>query len=154
MSVIARRSLMSLLVGLCSVAVGAAMAPPSVSDIMREALRMSADNYVAALVEVVGERECWNDGERTLCADTVAVVERFAARSPEGRDFPPQFRLVAGDSEEGRPAPGTRYLVIAIPLPGRGVYGAKAMFLDPTTSDVRSWKTQVEAALAGAQTGK
>ncbi len=123
------------------------MAPPSVSDVMREALRASADNYVAALVEVVGQRECWGEGQGTLCADTVAVIQRFAARLPEGRDFPPKFRLVTGGSEKTSPARGSRYLVIATPLPGSGVYGARALFLDPTGSEVRSWKAQVEAAL-------
>ncbi len=149
MRMIGRRSRAASCLVLCLVATAVAAPPPSVFDAMRDALRASPKDYVAALVQIVGQNECWNEGGRTICANTVVAVEQFAGQTPAGRGFPSHFQLASGPAANNTFVRGSRYLVIATPLPGATVYSARAVSADVRPETVKSWKSQVERALGG-----
>lgn len=121
--------------------------PFGISDTVKMVVTSSPDRYFAGLVEVQGAGDCWKDGSRTVCADVVAIVESFVAHESGRQTFPSRFQLLSGRQEGAEPTRGTRYLIVAAPLPDRPAFGAKAMTSDTTPERIDSWKAQALAAV-------
>ncbi len=151
MKMIGWRPWVAFSVVLCVHAIAAAAPPPSVFEVMRDALRASPNDYVAALIQIVGQNDCWSEGGRTVCANAVVVIEQFAGQTPGGRGFPSHFQLASSPTANNAPVRGARCLVIATPLPGAAVYGARMMIGDVRPETVKTWKSQVEHAVEGGK---
>jgi len=111
---------------------------------IKEGLRRSPNNYIAAVVEIGGRVQCVGPDSGDLCWVRAVVVEEIASRHPDG--FPKTFLLASGA------APGTRasgkLIVFAVPMGETGVYSSTSASVYGK-GRLRSFREAVDIALHG-----
>lgn len=113
---------------------------------IKEGLRRSPNNYIAAVVLVRGQVQCVERDSGKLCWLRAIVVEEIASRHPDR--FPETFLLASGDTA------GTwmssKAIVFAVPIGKTGVYGSTAASVYGD-GRLRSFREAVHIALHGRQ---
>jgi hypothetical protein len=113
---------------------------------IKEGLRRSPNDYIAAVVAVRDQAQCVERGSGKLCWVRAVIVEEIASRHPGG--FPKTFLLASGDT------PGTwvsgKSIVFAVPIGETGVYGSTAASVFGK-GRLRSFREAVNIALHGRQ---
>jgi hypothetical protein len=123
-----------------------AIPPVALAESMKAALVQSPDHFISALIEYASQPICQGDPGRQLCFASVKVVEQYAARRPDGKDFPNDFSLYLGSAEE-RIEPGARALVLAVPLYRKGPFKSWVQMPSPDTATLGQWALATATAI-------
>lgn len=123
----------------------------SVAGIVRSiesALTRSPDDYVAALVETMGQPVCSVEDGESLCWVRVQVLELMAGKTPTEAAWPDEFKLLSGDPAElNAPFQSQHYLLFAMPLSKEtDVYGAAYMTVDTSRQELEKFREALEQA--------
>ena len=123
----------------------------AIQFLFRGAADRSPNHYLIALVEIASEPACEGPEDNRLCTSAVRVVDLLGAKVPLGQpQKPAQFRLITGsdNSTGGGSRVGSRYLVAAIPFPGKpGVYGSTAMISGPSDAEVEQARHELKGVV-------
>ena len=114
---------------------------------IKEGLRRSPNNYVAAVVQIRGRVQCGERDNKNLCWVPAIVVEEIASRHPG--DFPKTFLLHASSSTSGSLV-SSKSIVFAVPIGETGVYGSTAAS-GYGEGRLRSFREALDIALHGRQ---
>ena len=123
-----------------------AIRPAALAESMQAALVQSPDHFISALIEYASQPVCQGEPGRQICYASVKVVEQYAARRPDGKDFPSDFRLYVGSAEE-RIEPGARALVLAVPLDRSGAFKSWLQEMSPDTGTLGQWALATATAI-------
>lgn len=120
----------------------------AIQFLLRGAADRSPDHYLIALVETASEPTCEGAEGNRFCTCAVKIVDLLGAKIPVAQQqHPTEFRLITGseDSNHGGSRVGSRFLVVAVPFPGKpGVYGSTAMINGPSSAEVEQARHELK----------
>jgi hypothetical protein len=122
------------------IAGGVSTRPEFATAGISEGLRRSPNVYIAAVLEVVAERECSDPKSTATCVEKVKLLEVLARH---GTDVKAGDIIVFGNAGDV----GSRYVAFLVPIKGHpNVYGATSLSIGASDDDRKRFVAELEAA--------